>query len=405
MHIVLVCREYVGSLRAGGIGSYMQEIARKYVDNGHKVTVITASDNTAEESEYITSDGINVVSLSGGDFLVPSVEGKSKIKKLRCIYRFHSYRKKLRDAIKRLADADIIEVADYGAEALYMSHLNVPVVIRLHTPQSLSRANFGIITPKWWWLHRALPINAERKIFNQAKYITGCSNAILDWVARHYDISKAKTAVIKNPVTVPSVAPVSLSPEASNDKKTIFYAGTISETKGVGDMIEACLRLRKQGFDIKLKLAGKGGSFHDMMQKKAEDNGWSWIEFLGKLSREEVFKNYLSADICCFPSWWENMPMVVLESMALGAVVVSTNAGGTGEIITDGHDGFLCERRNPEQLSETICKALTLSKDYRSEIKENAKKTVREKFSADIIASEMLEYFKSVIVDFNKNKI
>lgn len=403
MHIVLVCREYVGSARGGGIGSYMQEIARAYIAKGHRVTVITASDDTAKESEASSPEGIRVIALSGGDFLVPKVEGHSKVKKLRCIYRFHSYRRKLRDTIKRISDADIIEVADYGAEALYLSHLNVPVVIRLHTPQSLSRLNVGMVKPKWWMLHRTLPINAERTIFEQAKYITGCSNAILDWVACHYDISKAKTAVVKNPVTIPSF--VSTPQKTSGNCKTIFYAGTISETKGVCDLVEACLLLHKQGFDINLKLAGKGGSFYDRLQKRVTDNGWSWIEFLGKLSREDVFKNYLSSDICCFPSWWENMPMVVLESMALGAIVVSTNAGGTGEIITDGYDGFLCERKKPEQLSKILYKALTLSDDCRDEIKENAKKTVREKFSADIIANEMLYYFECVLEDFNHNKI
>lgn len=403
MHIILVCREYVGSARGGGIGSYMQEIARAYVAKGHKVTVITASDDTSKESESYSLEGIKVISLSGGDFIVPSVEGNSKIKKLRCVYRFHSYRRKLRVAISRISDADIIEVADYGAEALYLSHMNVPVVIRLHTPQSLSRLSFEVVTPKWWMLHRSLPIKAERIIFEHAKYITGCSKAILDWVAGHYDISKAKTAVIKNPVTIPDLT--SISQKKSKDYKTIFYAGTISETKGVDDLVEACLILRRRGLDINLKLAGKGGSFHDVMQKRAIDNGWSWIEFLGKLPREDVFKNYLSADVCCFPSWWENMPMVVLESMALGAIVVSTNAGGTGEVITDGHNGFLCGRKAPKQLSESLYKALTIAEDYRSEIRENAKKTIRKKFSSDIIANEMLDYFKEILIDFNQNKI
>ena len=60
MHIVLVCREYVGSARGGGIGSYMQEIARAYIAKGHRVTVVTASDNTKKQSETLTSDGIKI---------------------------------------------------------------------------------------------------------------------------------------------------------------------------------------------------------------------------------------------------------------------------------------------------------------------------------------------------------
>lgn len=402
MHIVLVCREYVGSVRGGGIGSYMHEIARAYVMGGHKVTVVTASDNTKTQFETITDEGIRISYLSGGDFIVPSAEGHSRVKKLRCLYRFHSYRRKLRQVIKSIPDADIVEVADFGAESLYLHDLDVPVVVRLHTPQSLSIRTHGIVKPKWWQIYRIIPVRAERRIFADAKYITGCSQAILNWVSSHFDISCAKTAVIRNPVAVPETT---VREKKFHNRKTIFYAGTISDTKGVGDLVDACVMLRKNGLDIILKLAGKGGSFQKELSEKAKSFGWTWIEFLGKLSREEVFSNYCEADVCCFPSWWENMPMVVLESMALGATVVSTDAGGTGEIITDGVNGFLCERRNAGILSETLRKALELSKDRRDEIGENARHTIKERFSIEKISDEMLEYFHEVITDFKKTHI
>lgn len=400
MHIVLVCREYVGSVRGGGIGSYMQEIARAYISKGHKVTVVTASDNTKSQFEIITDDGIKIKSLSGGDFIVSAIEGYSRLKKLRCLYRFHKYRKKLRQVITKIHDADIVEVADFGAESLYLHNLDVPVVVRLHTPQSLSIRTHGVVRPKMWQIYRTIPISAERQIFAKAKYITGCSQAILDWVSVHFDISGAKTAVIRNPVSVPE--PDVMQNESQNCK-TIFYAGTISDTKGVGNLVDACVMLRDKGLDIKLKLAGKGGSYQNDLQNKARTRGWVWIEFLGKLSREDVFSNYCMADVCCFPSWWENMPMVVLESMALGAVVVSTDAGGTGEIITDGFDGFLCERMNARMLSETLYKALALSEEARRNIKENAKRTIHEKFSIDKISNEMLDYFHDVITNFKQH--
>lgn len=72
MHIVLVCREFIGSARAGGIGSYMEEINRAYVRLGHKVTIVTASDDTRRELWY-SRDGYDVVSLAGGDFSVPEL--------------------------------------------------------------------------------------------------------------------------------------------------------------------------------------------------------------------------------------------------------------------------------------------------------------------------------------------
>lgn len=401
MHIILVCREYIGSSRGGGIGSYMQEIARAYVKMGHKVTIVTASDDTRREYQLTTDDGLNIISLSGGDFLVEKAEGRSKLKKLRCLYRFHSYRRKLRSVLKSILDADIVEVADYGAESLYLSDLDIPVVVRLHTPQSLSRATLSVVKPKWWQIYRTIPLRAEKKIFERTRYITACSQSVLDWVGAHFDISKAHATVINNPVALPTAQQMAKN-ESAKSPKVIFYAGTICETKGVRDLIDACKLLKAQGLDIRLKLAGKGGSFQMALQKEVEDHHWTWVEFLGLLSREKIYENYANADVCCFPSWWENMPMVCLESMARGAIVVSTNAGGTSEIITNGYNGFLTDRKNPDRLADTLEKALCLNERERQMISENAVNTIKEHFSTEVIAGKMLKYFQKVKEDFEK---
>lgn len=131
MHIVFVCREYPPTLRGGGIASYIHEMAINLIRRAHSVTVICASDDTRVFSDR-KEDGIRVIRLSGGDFILPQIEKSSLIKKMRCLYRFFSYRKKILRQIEQLKDVDIIEVAEYGAEAYYLSKCHVPVVIRLH---------------------------------------------------------------------------------------------------------------------------------------------------------------------------------------------------------------------------------------------------------------------------------
>ena len=66
---------------------------------GHNVTILTASDDTRIESDRI-EDGIRVIRLSGGDFWVKSAEPGIRILKLRTLYRFHSYRRKIRKVVK-----------------------------------------------------------------------------------------------------------------------------------------------------------------------------------------------------------------------------------------------------------------------------------------------------------------
>ena len=75
MNICFICREYGTSLRGGGIASYIKEIAHGLSRLGHQITVICASDNTNIEKTYY-DDGIKIISLKGGDFIIPQVENK-----------------------------------------------------------------------------------------------------------------------------------------------------------------------------------------------------------------------------------------------------------------------------------------------------------------------------------------
>ena len=106
MHIVFVCREYPPTLRGGGIASYIHEMAINLIRRAHSVTVICASDDTRVFSDR-KEDGIRVIRLSGGDFILPQIEKSSLIKKMRCLYRFFSYRKKILRQIEQLKDVDI----------------------------------------------------------------------------------------------------------------------------------------------------------------------------------------------------------------------------------------------------------------------------------------------------------
>lgn len=399
MNIVYVCREYVGSARSGGIGSYIHEIATAMVGLGHSVTVVTASDDTRKETDTVTPEGIRVVSLKGGDFFVPGCEPGGKLTKLRVIYRFHAYRRRLAQVLAGLGDIDIVEVADYGAEALYFDRLDAPMVLRLHTPQSLDLNRLTSIMPQVWKLHRRIPIDAERKIFARARYISGCSQAILDWVERNFDIHPAISGVTYNPVSLPAGGVI-----GQGDKYSIFCAGTVCETKGVADLVEACRILRAEGLPVTVRFAGKGGSYQTALESELTHYERKWIRFVGRLSRADVLKEYQSAAICCFPSWWENMPMVCLEAMAAGAIVVSTDSGGTAEIIQNGVNGFLVPRKNPLQLAKALKQAMEMDDQSLLDISKAAKDTISNKFATDIIAREMLAFFDSVMEHYKSNK-
>lgn len=401
MHICFVCREYVPSLRGGGIASYIKEMAIGLHNAGHQVTIICASDDTTKES-IADENGIHVIRLKGGDFYIPEVEKKNNFCKFRIFYRFYSYRKKILQTVNKLKDIDIIEVPDFGAEAYFLNKLSIPIVIRLHTPSLFDRETLGIAQYHGWKKLFYWTDKKELKVIQQAQYISSCSTSLKEWCVNNLSIDEKKIHVTYNPIKLSSSASLKIF---ENEKPTyqIVFAGTISKVKGCADLIEAGRILtEKYHINITLTLYGKTGSYAEEL--KPLEKRYPWLKIAGKINRDQLIKEYQSADLVCFPSWWDNMPMVCIEAMQAGAIVLGSSSGGMSEIITDGKNGFLAEPRNPELWAEKMYTILNLNKSQKTLISNNSVQRINHDFSTETITKQMIEYYQNVINNFKQHK-
>lgn len=394
MHIVYVCREYPPSLRGGGIASYIKEMAQGMCRAGHRVTVVCASDDTRKEDTYKDGD-VNVIRLSGGDFVIPQVEKANLLRKLRPFYRFYSYRKRIMQTIRSLKDVDIIEVPEYGAESYYLHSLGIPVVVRLHTPMLLNHDDFSLHklavgNMRYYWQGRQ-----ELNEIKKASYITSCSTSLKEWTVRYVGVRPDKIRVVYNPIQTEREDRFVSTPH-ENGKKQILFAGTVCDWKGCGDLAEACRLLAENtDVDFQLSLVGKTGAYADELQRRYGRYGW--FNIVGKIPREELMRRYAVADVVCFPSWWENMPMVCIEAMLCGGIVIGSNSGGMSEIITDGKDGFLVNPHEPQALAGKLHQVLVLGEEEKRSLSRNARQKIKDKFSMDVIVKQMTAYYQYVI--------
>ena len=400
MHIVYVCREYPPTLRGGGIATYIRLIAQGLVERNNKVTVICASDDTRISSDY-SDRGVRVIRLSGGDFILPSVESTSLLKKFRFIYRFDSYRKKIREAILELDDIDIIEVADFGAESYFLKDINAPVVVRLHTPSLFDRTTLGI--KKYQGKDKLFQFIGEREkyILKHADFLSSCSESLKEWTIQNLGVDSNKIEVIYNPIELPTHK---VELKSSTTKATIVFVGTISDVKGCGDLFEAGKLLAEKNVDFDMFFYGKMGEFAENL--KMNEQSYPWFHVTGKIEREKLFSIYCNASVVCFPSWWDNMPMVCLEAMGVGAVVLGSSSGGMSEIIQDSINGYLIEPHNVNLLAEKLQFLINLDSKTKKQISDNAKKRIENDFSLRTIVDKTIDYYNRVINKFkNENTI
>lgn len=405
MHICFVCREYPPSLRGGGIASYIKEVAHGLHDAGHRVTVIAASDDTRLSSDE-DDEGVRVIRLSGGDFLIPQVEGNSLLKKFRMFYRFYAYRKRIREKILRLGDVDVIEVPEYGAEGYFLHDIGIPVITRLHTPMLLDHYHFSLqklSKANWQYFWQGCK---ELKVMKEARYITSCSTSLKEWSQKFLSIHSDKIKVIYNPILSERWSSNSFLHSAAekDGKKHILFVGTVCDWKGCGDLADACKILADSGEigEIQLDLVGKTGAYAD--EQNAKYGKEKWFRLVGKLPREEVMKRYAQADVVCFPSWWENMPMVCIEAMLSGAVVIGSNSGGMSEIIEDGKSGFLMTPRDPQVLADKIKEVCMLSLEAKEKVRKEAHERIMQNFDMKVIIPQMVDYYQMVIDNDKKQK-
>ncbi|GAA0178327.1 glycosyltransferase family 4 protein [Clostridium sediminicola] len=115
----------------------------------------------------------------------------------------------------------------------------------------------------------------------------------------------------------------------------IIYAGKISYAKGLIPFINAYSSLEIPKNKIKLSLAGMGSGeeykeIHNISKKSPFD-----IEFMGNLPQKKLAEEFRKSDIFILPSFYEGLPLVLIEALASGLYVITTDIPGVRQWLGD----------------------------------------------------------------------
>ena len=139
--------------------------------------------------------------------------------------------------------------------------------------------------------------------------------------------------------------------------KRLLFVGRLDAVKGVPLLLESIADLYVEHQDVELTVVGDGPARVDL-EKKAQSLGAN-IRFLGYQSQQEVAQILTQTDILVLPSFAEGVPVVLMEAMAAGLPVVTTQVGGIGELVKDGASGFICPPGDRNALTMRISQLLS----------------------------------------------
>ncbi len=172
-------------------------------------------------------------------------------------------------------------------------------------------------------------------------------------------------------------------------KPYLFYVGNTHPHKNIPFLIQGWKILRGKYPDLKLVLAGPETIFYQQLKKEYSVEG---IDFLGQVSEEELVALYKNAEAYIFPSLEEGFGIPVLEAMACGCPVVSSNAASLPEV--GGDAALYFNPKDEDDMVKTVEKVLR-DKGLRQELIKKGERRYKE-FSWKKMAEETLKIYREV---------
>jgi glycosyltransferase involved in cell wall biosynthesis len=178
----------------------------------------------------------------------------------------------------------------------------------------------------------------------------------------------------------------------------ILYVGLLTPRKGVLDLLDASALLHRRGIPHQLRLVGgtpdEGGTAESEVRAAAEAAG-AHVELTGIVEPEAMAEVYGDADVFCLPSWWEAMPLSLLEAMATGLPVVASSVGDIPRIVEHGVSGMLVPANDAGALAEALATLLG-DGDARARMGAAARERVRTRFSSERTVAAIDDIYRSL---------
>jgi glycosyltransferase involved in cell wall biosynthesis len=175
-----------------------------------------------------------------------------------------------------------------------------------------------------------------------------------------------------------------------NGEFIVGTVGRLHEQKGHIFLLQAAALIRQAHPQVRFRIIGDG-PLRPALEARARELGvGEAVEFLG--ARDDIAEQMRDFDVFVLPSLWEGLPYVLLEAMAAGLPIVTTDFRGVREVISDGSEAIVVPTRNAEALADAIAE---LMRDRALWVERGAKgaQVVRERFSLDAMVEQTLKVY------------
>lgn len=315
---------------AGGIQSVTENLI-KYMQNSQNGTSLILC-NTTHKTRPMTSEALFVRVFTG---IMNSLSTCFKVLKII---------KKDRPEIIHLASSSSLALIKDWLIVNSASHYKIPVVTHWH----FGRIPSLKVKNNWEWrlLNYLVHKSSKSIVIDQKSY-----DALKDEIPD-------KVVYVPNPLgmDVEQKAKELFAKPLQKKPGRVIFVGHIIREKGVFELIEACLPIS----EVKeLVLIGpcEESVKKEIVKTAQRRNDNNWLMLTGEITSRLVTDLMRDTYLLCLPSYTEGFPMVILEAMAMGCAIVTTDVGAIPEMLAINSKmpcGICVPTQNVEKLREAI---------------------------------------------------
>lgn len=382
----------------GGIQTHVWKISQALRNEGHEVTLLTAS-NPLKSLKAYKVDGIQIV---------PSPYLPARIFNLHFplledvsfnLFSLLRIRRWLRKGSPKFGIVHIQGRSGF-LYAVWRSRKDPPAVVTFHGILQVEQAEFrhnkelGFFRRKMLDLMQTYATWLERKMLNTANGIIVVGRKLGHLINQYFDVNLNRVGIIPNGLDTSEFFP---APENRIRNRMVCVA-RLDPRKGLLPLVEATFIASKVVPSLSLHIVGCGDYRSVLERRIAELELEKVISLQGKVSDEQLKREYHEAELFVLPSLQESQGIAFLEAMACGLPVVGFDIDGVNEIITDGVEGFLVEKNNVNDLIRRIV-LLLRNKALARKLGANALQRVEKAYRWKRVAELTNQYYHQAVAN------
>ena len=360
----------------GGVTAHVSQLARELGRSGHEVQVLAphTPSRESQDADLLVPLGRSVPLPSGGSIARVSLSW--------WLYP------KVRELLKR-EKFDIIHLHEPMAPILplcvleFSNSVNVGTFHASYTRQHLYRFT-SPITKRWHArLHGNIAVSPAAR-----RYVNNTFPGEYEIIPNGIDFDHFSN----------KVAPY---PKYQDGKLNILFVGRLEKRKGLRYLLEAYGKLKWVNPNIRLIVVGPGNpdkeSYRILSSHNLQD-----VEFVGRVSYEDLPRYYASADIFCSPATGaESFGIVLLEAMSASKPVIASDIEGFRGVMTHGEQGLLVPKKDSDALANALGN-LASDSEQRLKLGAEGSKTAKN-YRWEIVAERVENYYESCLQAVNTN--